>query len=209
MFSASGRRCCWPAATPVSGSLSTQVVPALLAVARRFVSVRGKAWRVSELDDPSVLVSDFEATAPGGTTHPPVLRPPVGWILQDDGQVALGAAVPLGVLEARQAHFVAAIDAPVVITPWRSLLVCDLADGVADASLRVLAPLGLVFDENSPWLRVSSLRRQPGVREVPGRRACRGHQGRRRAHFARSCALCGLRTGLRQSTVGPGDGGDG
>ena len=106
-----------------------EVVPALLAVARRFVEVRGKAWRVSELDDPSVLVSDFEATAPGGTTHPPVLRPPVGWILQDDGQVTLGAAVPLGVLEARQAQFVAAIDAPVVITPWRSLLVCDLADG--------------------------------------------------------------------------------
>jgi precorrin-3B synthase len=91
-----------------------------------------------------------------------VLRPPAGWILQDDGQVTLGAAVPLGVLEARQAHFVAAIDAPVVITPSRSLLVCDLAEGVADTSLRVLAPLGLVFDENSPWLRVSSCVGSPG-----------------------------------------------
>ena len=76
--------------------------------------------------------------------------------------MALGAAVPLGVLEARQAHFVAAIDAPVVITPWRSLLVCDLAEGVADTSLRVLAPLGLVFDENSPWLRVSACVGSPG-----------------------------------------------
>jgi precorrin-3B synthase len=139
-----------------------EVVGALLTVARRFVQVRGKSWRVGELDDPSVLVSDFDATEPGGATHPPVLRPPVGWILQDDGQVALGAAVPLGVLEARQAHFVAAIDAPVVITPWRSLLVCDLAEGVADTSLRVLAPLGLVFDENSPWLRVSACVGSPG-----------------------------------------------
>ncbi len=139
-----------------------EVVPALLAVARRFVSVRGKAWRVNELDDPTVLVSDFEATEPGGTTYPPMLRAPVGWILQDDGQVALGAAVPLGVLAARQAHFVAAIEAPVVITPWRSLLVCDLAEGVADTSLRVLAPLGLVFDENSPWLRVSACVGSPG-----------------------------------------------
>ena len=139
-----------------------EVVPALLAVARRFVAVRGKAWRVAELEDPSVLVSDFAASAPGGATYPPALRPPVGWILQDDGRVALGAAVPLGVLAARQAHFVAAIEAPVVITPWRSLLVCDLAEGVADTSLRVLAPLGLVFDENSPWLRVSSCVGSPG-----------------------------------------------
>ncbi|MCI4675497.1 precorrin-3B synthase [Candidatus Mycolicibacterium alkanivorans] len=139
-----------------------EVVPALLAVARRFVAVRGNAWRIAELEDPSILASDFAATAPGGATYPPVLRPPVGWILQDDGRVALGAAVPLGVLEARQAQFVAAIDAPVIVTPWRSLLVCDMEEGVADSSLRVLAPLGLVFDENSPWLRVSSCVGSPG-----------------------------------------------
>jgi precorrin-3B synthase len=174
-----------------------QVVPTLLAVARRFVSVRGKAWRVSELDDTSVLVSDFEATAPGGTIHPPVLRPPVGWILQDDGQVTLGAAVPLGVLEARQAHFVAAIDAPVVITPWRSLLVCDLADGVADASLRVLAPLGLVFDENSPWLRVSACVGSPGCEKsladvrAEASRAVAEHTSPGHVHYVGCERACG------------------
>jgi len=47
------------------------------------------------------------------------------------------------------AEYLAAIDAPLVITPWRSVLVCDLDEGVADASLRVLAPMGLVFDEHS------------------------------------------------------------
>ncbi|BBY67470.1 precorrin-3B synthase [Mycolicibacterium helvum] len=138
------------------------VVATLITVARRFVEVRGKAWRVAELDDPSALVSDFVTTAPAGATYPPALRPPVGWITQDDGRVALGAAVPLGVLPARQAEFVAAIDAPVVITPWRSLLVCDLAEGVADTSLRVLAPMGLVFDENSPWLDISACVGSPG-----------------------------------------------
>jgi precorrin-3B synthase len=138
------------------------VVAALVTVARRFVEIRGKAWRIAELADPSALVSDFEATAPAGATCPPVLRPPVGWITQDGATVALGAAVPLGVLTARQAEFVAAIDAPVVITPWRSLLVCDLSEGVADTSLRVLAPMGLVFDENSPWLDVSACVGSPG-----------------------------------------------
>jgi precorrin-3B synthase len=139
-----------------------EVVPALLEIASRFVDIRGKAWRIAELDDPFVLLADFPLTAPAGATYPPVLRPPVGWITQDDGRVALGAAVPLGVLAARQAEFVAAIDAPVVITPWRSLLVCDLSEGVADTALRVLAPMGLVFDENSPWLDVTACVGSPG-----------------------------------------------
>jgi precorrin-3B synthase len=141
---------------------SGEVVATLVAVARRFIDIRGKAWRIAELDDQSPLVSDFVPTAPAGATYPPVLRPPVGWIAQGDGRVALGAAVPLGVLAARQAEFVAAIDAPVVVTPWRSLLVCDLPEGVADSSLRVLAPIGLVFDENSPWLDVSACVGSPG-----------------------------------------------
>jgi len=144
------------------------VVTTLLTVARRFVEVRGKAWRIAELADPSPLVSDFTVTDPTGVAFPPVVRPPVGWITQDDGRVTLGAAVPLGVLSARQAEFVAAIAAPVVITPWRSLLVCDLSEGVADTALRVLAPMGLVFDENSPWLDISACVGSPGCEKSQG-----------------------------------------
>jgi precorrin-3B synthase len=95
-------------------------------------------------------------------TWPPVTRPPVGWIDQDDGRVALGAAVPLGVLQTRVAEYLAAINAPMAITPWRSVLIFDLDEGVADAALRVLAPLGLVFDANSPWLSVSACTGSPG-----------------------------------------------
>src|SRR5206468_951250 len=97
-----------------------------------------------------------------GATWPPVTRPPVGWIEQDDGRVALGGAVRLGVLSARVAQYLAAVGAPLVITPWRSVLVCDLDAGVADAALQVLAPLGLVFDEHSPWLEVSACTGSPG-----------------------------------------------
>ena len=77
-------------------------------------------------------------------------------------RVTLGAAVPLGVLPARTAEFLAAIESPLVVTPWRSVLVCDLTEDVADTSLRVLAPLGLVFDENSPWLSLSACTGSPG-----------------------------------------------
>jgi len=145
---------------------SEQAVPALIAVARRFVETRGNAWRIAELDDPDSLLTGFTRSAPTGGRFPPG-RPPVGWINQpatesDQARVALGAATPLGVLTARQAQFVAAVDAPVVITPWRSLLVCDLDEEVADTSLRVLAPLGLVFDETSRWLEVSACVGSPG-----------------------------------------------
>jgi precorrin-3B synthase len=123
-----------------------EVVDTMIAVAVRFVEVRGQALRVSELADPSGLWPGAEL----GDGFRRVTRPPVGWIGQDDGRVALGAAVPLGVLPARVAEYLAAIEAPLIITPWRSILVCDVDEVVADTALRVLAPLGLVFDENSP-----------------------------------------------------------
>jgi precorrin-3B synthase len=135
-----------------------EVVETLVAVAVRFVEVRGSAWRISELTDPPGLWPGARL----GDRFPPVTRPPVGWIEQDDGRVALGAAVPLGVLSARVAEFLAAMEAPLVVTPWRSMLVCDLDAAVADTALRLLAPLGLVFDENSPWLAVSACVGSPG-----------------------------------------------
>lgn len=176
---------------------SDQVVETLIAVARRFVQVRGKAWRVAELSDPAVLLADWTATVAAGASWPPALRPPVGWIDQDDDRVALGAGVRLGVLSARQAEFVAAIDAPVVITPWRSLLVFDLPEGVADTALRVLAPLGLVFDESSPWLAVSSCVGSPGCAKsladvrAEATRAAQEHEVRGQVHYVGCERACG------------------
>jgi precorrin-3B synthase len=138
------------------------VVTTLVEVARRFTMVRGTGWRTSELGDIEPLLEELDIAAEPGRTWPPVLRPPVGWIEQNDGNVALGAAVPLGVLTARVAEYLAATDAPLLITPWRSVIVCDLPEGAADVALRVLAPIGLVFDESSPWLEVSSCTGSPG-----------------------------------------------
>ncbi|MUL45311.1 precorrin-3B synthase [Mycobacterium sp. CBMA293] len=143
---------------------AAQAADTLLNLAHAFLTVRGNHWRTSELDDPDVLLTEagLQPTEPSGATWPHVDTAPVGWITQDDGRIALGAAVPLGVLQARTAEFVAAITAPIVVTPWRSLLICDLEEGVADTSLRVLAPLGLIFDEHSPWLSVSACTGSPG-----------------------------------------------
>jgi precorrin-3B synthase len=137
-------------------------VGSLVAVAGRFADSRGTCWRISELGDTGPLLAGFAVRAQPGATWPPVSRPPVGWIEQNDGRVALGAAVPLGVLNARVAEYLAAINAPMVITPWRSVLVFDLDEETADVALRVLAPMGLVFDENSPWLSISACTGSPG-----------------------------------------------
>ncbi|WNG90939.1 precorrin-3B synthase [Mycobacterium sp. ITM-2016-00318] len=140
----------------------SDVVATLISIARRFADVRGNSWRIAELADASVLIDDLPRSAEPGQTWPAVSRPPVGWLVQDDGRIALGAAVPLGVLQARVAEYLAAIDAPIVVTPWRSVLVFDLDEGVADAALRVLAPMGLIFDDSSPWLDVSACTGSPG-----------------------------------------------
>jgi precorrin-3B synthase len=139
-----------------------EAVGSLVTVADRFTASRGTCWRIGELDDIDQLLTGFAVTAQPGANWPPVTSGPVGWIEQNDGRVALGAAVPLGVLNARVAEYLAAINAPMVITPWRSVLVFDLAEEVADAALRVLAPMGLVFDENSPWLSISACTGSPG-----------------------------------------------
>lgn len=139
-------------------------LPALVEVARRFVAVRGTAWRIAELDDPGLLLDGFAVTAPAGERAAVSARGPIGWITQDApaDRVSLAAAVPLGVLPARTAEFLAAIESPLVVTPWRSILVCDLDEGVADTALRVLAPMGLVFDDGSRWVSVSACTGLPG-----------------------------------------------
>jgi precorrin-3B synthase len=172
------------------------VVETLADLAVKFVEVRGNAWRVAELE----TVNDLLPGAELGAAFTPVTAPHVGWIEQDDGRVALGAAAPLGVLHAHVAEYLAAIEAPLAVTPWRSLLVCDLDHGVADAALRVLAPMGLVFDEASPWLSVSACVGSPGcahsaadVRAAAAAAAARNDAGasQRHSHFVGCERACG------------------
>ncbi|MGZ8748319.1 MAG: precorrin-3B synthase, partial [Mycobacterium sp.] len=59
-------------------------VASLVTVAGRFADNRGTCWRISELDDTEQLLTGFAVTAQPGATWPPVSRPPVGWIEQND-----------------------------------------------------------------------------------------------------------------------------
>jgi precorrin-3B synthase len=185
-------------------------VTTLAAVAARFAGMRGKAWRVGELDDTGALLDGLAVSAEPGATWPPVTRPPVGRLMQGDGRIALGAAVVLGVLHARAAEWLAAFEAPMVITPWRSVLVCDLDEGVAGTSLRVLAPLGLVSDDTSPWLDVSACTGSPGCEHSRAdvrsdAASALGSAPGRHRHYVGCDRACGSRAG-DEVLVATGDG---
>lgn len=127
---------------------------------------RGAAWRLHETPTAiSHIKAELAATfdveklprAAAATAGPPI-----GWIDTAAGRVTLGAGLQFGCFPARIATLLAAIGADTSITPWASLVIHDLDEGDAEAVIRVLAPLGLIFDANSPWLRVTACTGLPG-----------------------------------------------
>ncbi|WP_406278004.1 precorrin-3B synthase [Nocardia sp. NBC_00881] len=142
-------------------------VDVMLAAAHGFLELRGDdpgRWRLRDLERGAERLADLLGLSP---------RPdriefaagqdiPIGWLEQDDGLVGLGAGVRLGSLPARTAEFLAAVERTVFVTPWRSLVVTDLEEWAAEQVVRVLAPMGLIFDADSPWLLVSACAGRPG-----------------------------------------------
>ena len=122
------------------------------------------AWRVRDLDRAarSRLFDVLEEAT--GVVLPPAAHsePRVGWFEQPNGLVTLGAVVPFGRLTAEQARFAAAVGVPVIVTPEREILLGDLDEAVAETVVRVLAPLGFVFDAGSPWTSLTACTGSPG-----------------------------------------------
>lgn len=145
-----------------------RAVDALLAAAHGFLDLRDGQWRLHEIPNgpaalaDRLLVEDPHLTIAEAMEIPARQDVPIGWLTQADDRVALGAGVPLGSLRARTAEFIAAVERPVFLTPWRSIVITDLDEWAAEQVVRVLAPMGLIFDANSPWLQVTACAGQPG-----------------------------------------------
>lgn len=91
-------------------------------------------------------------TTAADTTATAVEAPPVGWIDTVDGLVTLLAVVPEGVVPARLAEFLGAIERPSTISADRVIGLHGLTEQMAEQVVRVLAPMGMVFDASSPWV---------------------------------------------------------
>ncbi len=120
---------------------ATEVVPTLIALARRFLTVREGQWHVRDLDAP--LTADLEPV-----DRPSAVNHPLGRV-GDHASVA----VPLGLLAPEALEVVTRIvgAGPVVVTPWRGLVLPDAADRLDD-----LRAAGLVVDDDSAWTLVTA-----------------------------------------------------
>ncbi|MFE3988112.1 precorrin-3B synthase [Nocardia tengchongensis] len=144
-------------------------VELMLAAADGFLDLRDGQWRLHEVPDGTARLTDrlrtdhFGLEISAEILELPVHQDiPIGWMTQSDDRVTLGAGVRLGSLPARTAEFLAAVERPVFVTPWRSLVITDLDEWAAEQVVRVLAPMGLIFDAASPWLQVSACAGMPG-----------------------------------------------
>ncbi|MBW8482144.1 precorrin-3B synthase [Actinomadura parmotrematis] len=125
---------------------------ALLDVARAFLRARGSEWRIKELDDPVAALAPHlppPTADPRDVPRAPA-RPDIGPVRQLDGRTALCALVPLGRLDPAPLRG----RAEVVVTPWRTLAIPDLAD-VSDS-------FGLVADPASGWAGLTACAGRPG-----------------------------------------------
>ncbi|MGY1600765.1 precorrin-3B synthase [Geodermatophilus sp. SYSU D00815] len=145
-------------------------VALLLAATRAFLHERaaqgGTAWRLTELaEGPARVAARLHRHGRSGEAVPVPAAPevgPVGAAEQDDGRVALIGVVPLGVLGADQVDLLARLAAEVQLTPWRSVVVPDLAEDAVDDAAVDLHRAGLVLDADSPWARVTACTGRPG-----------------------------------------------
>ena len=199
-------------------------VPLALAATRAFLAERDAqgtgAWRLAELEDgPARVAARLADPGPGADNPVPVPvaagTGPVGAVTQEDGRTALVGVLPLGRLDADQAELLAVLTTEVQLTPWRSVVVPDLAEDAVDDAALDLHRTGMVFDAASPWLQVTSCAGRPGcaksladVRADATRAVVTGTlpAGGRRQHWAGCERRCGRPRGGVVDVVATGTG---
>lgn len=133
---------------------ATDAVPLMIGFAQAFrrhrESLAPRPWHLDELDDLSDLHPGIEAVGPFPSGGPV----PLGAV---DGAASVG--VPLSLLHADQLAAVHAVaeGGPVVVTPWRGLVIPGAA-----AALPRLQRAGLVVEEDSAWSRLTACIGAPG-----------------------------------------------
>ncbi len=149
-----------------SGAAEDDVVAVMLAYAEAFLDEAaaqgGTAWRIADLTDGVQRLRSAVAASLGLTA---AAQPPSGVTVARPVGVVGSAVVllaPLGRLTVAQLSWLAdrATGRPARITPWRSMVLPDLADPAG--VLREAASLGFGVDDGSLWLRVSACAGRPG-----------------------------------------------
>jgi precorrin-3B synthase len=143
--------------------------PALMsACAETFLTLRDDEWRVAELADGPRRIAEHVAGPPCPKGAPRDVErrkgalQGIGRVAQVGGLVSLVVGAPLGWLDRRQAAALAATGAPLVITPWRRLVVADLPPERVEHTAGTLRETGLLLDPGDPFARVTACTGRPG-----------------------------------------------
>jgi precorrin-3B synthase len=151
------------------GLRTDDVVEAMVTAAQAFLDERAaqgsQAWRLTELTDGPARVAARLQAALGLTAAEPRPMPtppaePVGAIAQADGRYSVVVLAPLGRLTTDQARLLAEQAADFRITPWRSVVVPDLAD--PEPVLAAAKNAGLGVDRTSRWYGLTACTGRPG-----------------------------------------------
>lgn len=177
---------------------AAQAVPTLVDLARRFIVARATsgAWRVAEL--PDWIESLGLTKVPTTSARPSV---PLGRI-----GTAASVAVPLGRLRRVQAAVIDEVvdGGPVVITPWRGLVLPRSADQVER-----LGAAGLAVDDTSTWANISACVGAPACgrgrvdTEAIAELLVGSRQPIRRLHISGCERRCGAPAGEHLDLVAP------
>jgi precorrin-3B synthase len=198
-------------------------VRAMLALAEAFLAQRAAhgspAWRIAELDGGLDAVVERALPALGGTGFRPAPAPalpaapaePAGVLAQPDGLSALTVLVPLGRLTPEQAQVLAvhAGARGVRVTPWRSVVVPDLAE--ARAAADAARSVGLGVDATSRWYRVSACTGRPAcakaLADVQADAAAAAERWTgRRVHWSSCERRCGRPRDTEVDVIATGEG---
>ncbi|GIE36402.1 hypothetical protein Ait01nite_094470 [Actinoplanes italicus] len=202
------------------------VVAVLVTAAHAFLAERAAqrgdgpaAWRLRELTGGPARVSARVVAALGLTPVPvPVATAAdapepgdlVGVLTQEDGRAAVAALVPLGRLSGVPMKVLEDADL-LVVTPWRGIVVADVAPEAASAWADRLAGAGLAVTPGSPWSGVTACAGRPGcAKSLADVRADAAAAARfvdgLPVHWAGCARACGSPAGRHVRAEATGDG---
>lgn len=156
----------------------TDVILLMLACAEAFLTERADEWRLAELAESARrrVAARLGASVAEPLTAQPIQPGPLGQVTD----TALVAGAPLGWLDRAQAAALADTGAPLVVTPWRAVVVADLADTAAVSDDRYASSAAVSDDRYASSAAVAQRLRSAGLLldpDTPRVTACVGRPG--------------------------------
>ncbi|MGW0892053.1 precorrin-3B synthase [Saccharopolyspora sp. NPDC002578] len=172
----------------------------------RPISASGAAERAGSapgVGEPAGGVGSSPATTchsgPGRPVEPVATHADLGVLHRRDGRVSLALGAPLGRLNAEQVAALAALDRPLRLTPWRTLLLPGIPEHDATTLLSEMDGAGFVVDTAAPLAGVTACTGSPGcaksLADVRSDAARAARPGALPVHWAGCSRRCGRPAG--------------